>query len=456
MQKNKSILITTPIYYPSGKRHIGTFHTSVLADFYARAFSLLEYEVFLSTGTDEHGDKVYNYAISNSKEIDDSHEIVMNFLNEEYLQFKKLANDSYVKYDRFIRTTHEDHEKAVKIIWNVLLKKGFIYKDIYEGFYSYREERFIPTNELEKYKDEVVSLKSECYFLRISEFRDFIIDLYENNNVSNQLNLYKAYMNFDNLCISRNNTKWGIDVPNDSTQKIYVWFDALINYLTVIGFPVMKKYNKTLHIIGKDISIFHGIYWPIILHMLNIEVKNRYLLVHNWWLDNNENKVSKSFKNSKTIQELIDSYGVDAIRFFVIFHNLTHCDMIFQEENIVNTYNNFLVNKFSNLVHRIFSIIYKNNLYIMCNENHQLPINFIEQLESSIEKYDLRSYVNILFKWCDTLNEYIETNRVWNDLDKCLMIAEEINLLYKYFIPIIPSLKDKGKHKPLFIHIQLQ
>ncbi len=436
---NKTIYFTTSIFYANAKPHIGAATEMIIADFFNRSYKMFGYQTFLLTGTDEHGDKIAKTATKNNLTN-------MEFLNKNVLFFKELAVQLNISYDKFIRTTDKSHVQTVQKFWLSLENKGLIYKGQYSGFYSQRDETFFQDKDLINGKAptgaDVQFITYECYFLKTSIFRDKLLELYNQNSITvpiNRINELKSFISkeYKDLCISRPSGSWGIGVPN-KTDVIYVWFDALINYLTACNYPnIDQKWNNTIHIIGKDILTFHGVHWPAILMANEISLFQK-ILVHNWWLMP-EGKMSKSLGNVICPMELINKYGINAMRFFLLKDNLMTNDQIFNEKIICNYYNEFLVNKFSNLVYRTQSIVLKNQLKYK-EINYQSNSIYVKQLEKSILDFNINIYINTCFRWCDELNSKVESEKIWANTNKAPLIFNEVLELIKYFTPILPSL----------------
>lgn len=439
----KKILITTPIFYVNSDPHLGNLHTVVLSDYYKRYYALLGYDVFLSTGTDEHGDKIARSAAK--KNIS-----TQEFVDINAKKFKDLFDVAGIDYNRFIRTTESEHENVVLQIWNYFVEKGYIYAGKYSGYYSYSEETFFAENELNQEKTlspngtAVEYISVDCDYLKLSHLREQLLNFYKSCPTfpANRTNELEAFISKElkDLCVSRGDTSFGISVPN-SNRKIYVWFDALINYLTVSGFEIKDNkptyngyWSKVVHLVGKDIAIFHGVFWPAMLMLLGCLPEDFKLLVHNWWIIG-ENKMSKSLGNIIEPNALIEKYGVTCMRFYIIFKNLINTDCHFEENEIISLYNSYLVNKFSNLISRVFSILEKRNIKVTQEKMNEKYINILKNAES-----DINQYLKTFFEWCDDLNAKVDINRIWESEDKMVIeIAEEINALVKFIDPIAPQ-----------------
>jgi methionyl-tRNA synthetase len=455
----KNILITTPIFYPNAEPHIGSVHTLILGDFLTRAFKLIGYDVFYSTGTDENCEKVEKAAKEKALDTKD-------FVDQIAEKFKHTIKKIHVHYDRFIRTTDQDHIEAVKHFWNHMLNHGLIYKGEYSGYYSISDETFFKEEDLIDGKAptgaDVRWESFPAYFFRSSAVQSDLEKFYDQNpdltTPNNRLNELRGFITngLNDLCVSRNNNGWGIELPGHPEFVIYVWFDALTNYINVAGYPNVNEYwkGRVIHIVGKDISIFHGVHWPsMLLAHRDIKLFDD-LFVHNWWLVNNE-KMSKSKGNIINPIEIVEKYGASVLRFYCIKENLVKSDGLFDESKMIENFNSFMVGKFSNLVYRLWTILHRNNIKIIDKKPN---IKFEHKLEQAVENLDLSNYLEILFAWCDALNQEIEHKQIWKHPELAKDLFAETLRLIDYFIPICPEISDKMQNKDpviLFKNIEL-
>ena len=326
----KNFYITTPIYYPSGKPHMGHAYSSIIADVIARYKSIDNYNVFFLTGTDEHGLKIQREAKRNNKDP-------KVFCDEISTTFKNLAKSLNLSNNDFIRTTEDRHYKSVKEIWQRLEKSGDIYLDKYSGWYSVSDEAYYDEDEItddngsKKSKlsgSKVEWVEEDSYFFKLSAWSEKLLKFYkENPNFILPLSRKKEVENFvkkglKDLSVSRTSFSWGIPVPKNNKHIIYVWLDALTNYISALNFPntednLYKKYwPADLHIIGKDILRFHAIYWPAFLLAAKIKPPKR-VFGHGWILSDDK-KMSKSLGNILDPLEIIKIYGVDQLRYYLI------------------------------------------------------------------------------------------------------------------------------------------
>lgn len=439
-RKNKKVYITTPIFYPNAELHLGSTHTLSIADFLTRAFRTIGYDVFFLTGTDEHCEKVEKAAAKKSM-------LVQNFVDEIVDSFKMNIKKIDIEYDRFLRTSDDDHKQKVQEFWKYLEKKQLIYKGKYEGYYSVADETFFKESDLIDGKAptgaEVRKESVDAYFFKCSQFQSKLEELFEKDFTTpkNRINELKGYISeglFD-LCISRKNTGWGIPVPNDEQYLVYVWFDALTNYFNACDTEELKEYwnGRVIHIVGKDIAVFHGVFWPVMLMASDRKMFDD-LLVHNWWLVKEE-KMSKSKGNVISPSEIIAKYSANLLRFYCIKENLIKNDGSFDEKKMIDDFNAFAVGKFSNLVYRLWTILHRNDISIQSIGEKTTDIE--ARIIDAIENLDINDYFDAIFNWCDSLNQRIEHHKAWKDVEIAKTLFSEMKVLIKYFEPIFPSIQ---------------
>lgn len=433
--ENKKFYITTPIYYPSNKFTLGNCYTTVLCDAIARFHRALGYDVFFLTGTDEHGQKIAKIASAkNMKE--------MQYLNEIVADAKDLWSLLNISYDKFIRTTDDYHVKAVTKIFNKLYQNGDIYKSIYKGKYCVPCESFWSEEQLVDGKcpdcgRDVIDANEECYFFKLSKYEDKIKKLYQTNKnfllpesrANEMINNFLS-KGLKDLCVSRKTVKWGIPVEFDKDQTIYVWVDALTNYITALGYlsedeSLFKKFwPADVHVIGKEIVRFHSIIWPAILMSLGLPLPK--MIFGHGWLIFNGGKLSKSKESGKNEvldpRILIERYSSDAVRNFLIGEISFGQDGPYSQELFLNSFNGILANKVGNLSSRLIGMICKYQNGIITNkisptEQEQNFVNTIKQLKcDSIQKIkELKptlSYKSVL-KIIDECNGYIDNCKPW-------------------------------------------
>ena len=382
----KNFYITTPIYYPSGKPHMGHAYSSIVADIFARFKRIEGYDVLFLTGTDEHGQKI-------QKEAEKMKKDPKVFCDEISQTFRSLTKILNLTNDDFIRTTETRHLNSVNEIWNRLIKSGDIYLDKYSGWYSVSDEAYYDKDEIEE-KDgrklskasgsEVEWVEEESYFFKLSAFQKKLLDHYKKNDnfilPQSRKNEVISFVEkgLKDLSISRTSFSWGIPVPQNNKHVIYVWLDALTNYLSALNFPNTedKKYKAfwpaDVHIIGKDILRFHAIYWPAFLIAANLPLPKR-VFGHGWILSDDK-KMSKSLGNILDPIEVIKDYGIDQLRYYLIKEVSLGNDGSISMENLKNCINNDLANNYGNLCQRVFSFIKKN-----CNNKIPKASNFKEE-----------------------------------------------------------------------------
>ncbi|MEK6914469.1 MAG: methionine--tRNA ligase [Nanoarchaeota archaeon] len=417
----KKFYVTTPIYYPSGKPHIGSVYTTIAADVLSRWYKLLGYEVFFLTGTDEHTKKVLVEADKNGKNVN-------NYLDEITKVFKKTFESLDINYDRFIRTSDEDHKKFVQYILNVINKKGDIYKGKYEGYYCNECEDYYTEREASKlicpiHGKNLEFLKEDSYFFKLSKYKDKLLDFYEKNpnfispeyRRSEIINRVKEGLR--DLSISRKDLNWGIEIPFDKEHRVYVWFDALNNYLTGVGVLNDKKLFKKfwpadLHIVGKDILWFHSVIWPAILISAGYKIPKK-IYAHGW-LTSNDKKIGKSLGNADDIEELIKKYGSDSIRYFLFKVIPFGEDGEYSEKNLIER-NNELANKLGNLVSRVSSLVEKKG--IEKSKNKLFKKSYLKKISWLIENLEFDKALNEIFAFVDICNEYIQKKKPWDTGD---------------------------------------
>ena len=423
--------ITTPIYYPSANFHIGHCYTTIIADSIARYQRLKEKDVFFLTGTDEHGQKIENKAKEKGvtpKEYVD--EIVENA--------KDLWKSLGISYDKFIRTTDEYHEKAVQKIFDKLYEQNDIYLDKYKGLYCTPCESFWTETQLVDGKcpdcgREVSLVEEESYFFRLSKYQKRIEELYKTNPefIKPESRKNEMINNFlkpglDDLCVSRTTFSWGIPVDFDPKHVIYVWIDALTNYITALGYlsdddSLFKKYwPADLHLVGKEIVRFHAIIWPALLMALDLPLPKQ--VFGHGWLKIDGGKISKSLGNYKDPREYIDKYGVDAVRYYALREVSFGSDGNFSEEALIARTNADLANTLGNLLNRTIAMTNKYFDGVISNSkvNEEIDtelINKASNLKSVVDKNMEKLYISDaleeIFNFLRECNKYIDDTTPW-------------------------------------------
>ncbi len=367
----KRYYITTPIYYVNDKPHIGHAYTSLAADVLARFKRLDGFDVFFLTGTDEHGQKVEKAAAD--KGLDPQ-----TFTDRVSQTFRDLAVTMKTSNDDFIRTTEPRHTKGVQVLWQRLLEAGEIYLDHYEGWYAVRDEAFYDEKELQTAADgsklapsgaPVEWVREPSYFFRLSKWQDRLLEFYEANPdfvaPASRRNEVLSFVKSGllDLSVSRTSFAWGIKVPNDPAHVMYVWLDALANYLTATGWPDMNApraafWPADIHVVGKDILRFHAIYWPAFLMAAGLPTPQR-VFAHGWWTNEGQ-KISKSLGNVIDPLELVATFGLDAVRFFLLREVPFGNDGDFSRKALITRMNVELANDLGNLAQRSLSLIARN------------------------------------------------------------------------------------------------
>lgn len=361
--------LTTPIYYVNDKPHVGHAYTSLAGDVLARFHRLLGQEVFFLSGTDEHGQKVEKAAAKQSM-------LPQVFTDKVSQNFRDLVKLMDFSIDDFIRTTEARHKIACQFLWDQLLANGYIYKGKYSGYYALRDEAYYQINELIETAEgkkiaptgaEVEWVEEESYFFKLSQFQKPLLQYYQDHPefikpvIRRHEVISFVEQGLKDLSISRTNFSWGIAVPNDDSHIMYVWVDALTNYLTALGYPNVdnKRFQKfwpcDLHLVGKDIIRFHAIYWPAILMAVGLPLPKQ-IFAHGWWTNNGE-KISKSLGNIIDPLQLINDYGLDATRYFLLRQVPFGEDGDFSETAILNRKNHDLANDLGNLALRSLSLV---------------------------------------------------------------------------------------------------
>ena len=464
---DKNFYITTPIYYPSARPHMGHAYSSIIADFFARFKRMDGFNVYFLTGTDEHGLKIQRAAEKNGIETS-------KFCDEISKTFKDLSKTLNLTNTDFIRTTEQRHKESVQHLWNELKKNDDIYLSKYSGWYSVSDEAFYSDEEIEEIdgKKQSISSKSavewmdeESYFFRLSKWEKPLLDFYKENpdfiSPESRKNEVISFVKsgLKDLSVSRKSFSWGIKVPNDKDHVIYVWLDALTNYISALNYPnkdddLYKKYwPASIHLIGKDILRFHAIYWPAFLLAAKIEPPKK-VYGHGWILSNDQ-KMSKSKGNILDPLEIINEYGLDPLRYYLIKEVSFGNDGNISQERLEDCINSDLANNYGNLCQRVTAFAIKN-----CQSKIPEKVEFEKEdldilerfsknlalIRNKIDNQDINFYIDFIVNSLFEANKYFNDQEPWkkkNDITRLntivyttLEIVRKISFL---LYPIIPE-----------------
>ena len=470
--KSKNFYITTPIYYPSGQPHMGHAYSSIIADVFARFKRIDNFDVHFLTGTDEHGLKI-------QKAAEKANLNPQEFCNKISKVFKDLSLKLNLSNNDFIRTTEERHHKSVNELWDKLVKSGDIYLSKYKGWYSVSDEAYYNAEEIIEKNGKKISafsgssvewVEEESFFFKLSAWQNKLLSFYDENKkfilpISRRnevINFVKSGLK--DLSISRTSFSWGIKVPKNDKHVIYVWLDALTNYLSALNYPdtndeLFKKFwPASLHVIGKDILRFHAIYWPAFLLAAKIAPPIR-VFSHGWILSGDE-KMSKSKGNILNPLEIIDKYGVEQLRYYLMKEVSHGSDGSISLKSLENCINSDLANNYGNLCQRVFSFV-KNKCKCkvfksdkvskvdmeLLNKTKEIIIDAKNSMEDQNLNVYIKSTINISF----LTNKYINDEEPWKlkttneeKMNNVLYIAlEQIAKISILLSPIIPVSTNK-------------
>ena len=470
MQLN-SFYITTPIYYVNDIPHLGHAYTSVVSDTLARYKKLNNYKVFFSTGTDEHGQKVENSALDKSQDTKSFTDIVSQ-------RFKMLTGTLNLVNNDFIRTTEDRHKEQVTKVWQKLVDKGEIYLGDYEGWYSVRDESFISlsdiitdkdNNKIGPSKDILKKIKEPSYFFKLSKWQKPLLEFYnKHKDFVKPHTRYNEVIKFverglDDLSISRTSFEWGIKVPNDPKHIVYVWLDALLNYISVLGGEDSDDYKNfwpaDIHVVGKDILRFHAVYWPAFLLAAGYKPPKK-VYAHGWWTIDGE-KMSKSLGNVIDPNYLVDKYGCDQLRYFLLREIPCGKDGNFSEDLLIKRINSDLSNDYGNLVQRVLSMLQKYfggkipDLKVADDNDSNLlllPELTCKNIKNYMDDLNFTAALDEIWEIIRKANYYVDISEPWtlyktNNIDRLgTIIYVLLNVIFKIAIltqPFLPMASKK-------------
>ncbi|MEN3008286.1 methionine--tRNA ligase [Pseudothermotoga sp.] len=457
--------ITTPIYYVNSEPHVGSAYTTIIADIIARYKRMMGFKVFFLTGTDEHGQKVFQAAKMANKEPQE-------FCDELAAKFKKLWEKLQITNDGFIRTTDPNHMAVVQYFVKKMIQNGDVYKGIYEGWYCvpcesyWSEDEVGPNHTCPSCGREVKFVSEENYFFRLSKYRDALLEHYRKHPEFVQPDFRRNEMlkilesGLKDLSITRTTFSWGVPMPDDPQHVIYVWVDALINYVSAIGYPAdIEKFNEfwpaDLHLIGKEINRFHSIIWPAMLMSVGLPLPKT-VFAHGW-LTVDGQKISKSLGNAIDPKYFVEKYGNDVLRFYLVREIAFGKDGDFSEKGLINRLNSDLANDYGNLLHRTLAMIEKHFDSLMPKPERfdtederfiKQVLAKIEQYLSQMDSYQITEAVATVMEILALANKYFDECKPWllvkqGQTEKLATVlynvCETIKKVAIMFYPIMPN-----------------
>jgi methionyl-tRNA synthetase len=459
----KSYYITTPIYYPSAKPHMGHAYSSISADVIARYKRLEGYDVKFVTGTDEHGQKIEKSALQNDLNT-------VDFCEKISKVFKDLTKKLNLSNTDFIRTTEKRHCDTVQKLWKILEERKKIYLSKYSGWYSVSDEAFYSDCEIKTVENKKISsetgsavewVEEESFFFKLSEYQDLLLDFYEKNpdfiqpvsRKNEVISFVKSGLK--DLSISRTSFKWGIPVPGNEKHIMYVWLDALTNYITAGNFFNEKSFwPADLHVIGKDILRFHAVYWPAFLIAAEIPLPKK-IFGHGWILSGEE-KMSKSKGNILDPLEIIDKFGLDEIRYYLMKEVVYGLDGKINIDNLKNCINSDLANNIGNLSQRIFTLVNKYFLSKvpaakLSKDDSEILLISTDLLKKTMNKLEIHSYVREIIAYSSKINKYVNDEEPWakikNSNDRVgAILYVSLNALKNIFVLLHPIMPSKSEN----------
>ena len=437
---DKKFYITTPIYYPSDYLHIGHCYCTIAADTMARYKRITGYDVYFLTGTDEHGEKI-------ERKAEAAKTTPKAYVDNIVQATKELWKRLHIDYTHYIRTTDDYHERRVQKIFQKLYDKNFIYKGLYKGLYCVSDEAFFTDSQVIKKENgkcycpdcekELEYKEEECYYLKLSDYGQWLIDYYKEHpeflgpkeRMNEMLNNF-LLPGLEDLAVTRKGLKWGIPCPINKEHSIYVWIDALSNYITALGYPeveddLFKKYWACdVHFVGKEIVRFHSIIWPIMLKMLDIPLPKK-VFGHGWILFDDGKKMSKSRGNVVEPNSLIDKYGVDSLRYFLMREITFGIDGYYSQELLLKRINSDLANDYGNLWHRITTMLGKYFNSILPEEVESVygererelkkaVLTLDANVESALDDFKFNEALSYIWEVIRMTNKYVEESAPWN------------------------------------------